>query len=283
MTFVTSSGRLELIDGADSRPTLNMTEAHVRTHHHVADRYWLLTLDAPEIAHSARPGQFVMLTIAHAEENTPVLPRPMAIYETDDKAGTIDIMYGVVGKGTSRLTRVRVGAHITTVGPLGQHFTIDNGTHKGLILGRGIGTCSLTLLASEVTRLGKGVVAVESARSAHALIADGTYRRAGVEELLQVVDSDGTSVPERVHSTLRHALDGDPPQQVFTCGSRRLARLAAELAKTWEADLQVSLEAHMACGLGYCHGCASGTSTAEDESPLICRDGPVFRLHRVYE
>jgi len=42
--------------------------------------------------------------------------------------------------------------------------------------------------------------------------------------------------------------------------------------------VQVSLEAHMACGLGYCHGCATGTRTADEESPLICRDGPVFRL-----
>nr|WP_239081874.1 hypothetical protein [Streptomyces sp. SID9727] len=36
----------------------------------------------------------------------------------------------------------------------------------------------------------------------------------------------------------------------------------------------------MACGLGYCHGCATGTRGGPEESPLICKDGPVFRLDR---
>jgi dihydroorotate dehydrogenase electron transfer subunit len=39
----------------------------------------------------------------------------------------------------------------------------------------------------------------------------------------------------------------------------------------------VSLEAHMACGLGYCHGCSSGAPGLAEEAPLVCRDGPVFR------
>ncbi|MBO0872611.1 MAG: dihydroorotate oxidase electron transfer subunit, partial [Pseudonocardia sp.] len=59
-------------------------------------------------------------------------------------------------------------------------------------------------------------------------------------------------------------------------GSERLARLAAELGGRWRASVQVCLEAHMACGLGYCHGCA--TSTGGGPPRLVCRDGPVFRL-----
>lgn len=280
MSFTTTSGRLEILTPhvtETQRPPARLVEAAVLDHHHVADRYWSLRLDAPEIAESAQPGQFVMLTVARSQEYTPVLPRPMAIYTTDIPTGSIEVMYGVVGSGTTRLTRVPAGATMTTVGPLGRGFRLDPGTRRILLVGRGIGTCSLTSLAYRAARLGVAVTAVDSARSAHALIADETYRRAGVEHLVQVTDSDGTSAPYAVQSALA-AFAGSPPDQIYTCGSQRLTHLCRELGERWGAEVQVSLEAHMACGLGYCHGCATGTQSADEESPLICRDGPVFRI-----
>ena len=36
----------------------------------------------------------------------------------------------------------------------------------------------------------------------------------------------------------------------------------------------------MACGLGFCHGCAAGRPGLPAETPLVCRDGPVFRWAR---
>lgn len=278
MPFITASGRLEILADRQPRPEPCMVEAVVLAHHHVADRYWLLRLRAPEIARVARPGQFVMLTVAHAEESTPVLPRPMAIYTADRDNGSIDVMYGVVGAGTTRLTRIVESAKVTTVGPLGQAFTLAPQTQRILLLGRGIGTCSLTALAFVAAARSVEVIAVDSARSPHALIADEAYRAAGVTRLLQVVDSDGSSAVEAVRDTLLDLCGSAGPEQIYTCGARRFAALAGELADAWSSEVQVSLEAHMACGIGYCHGCASGTQTADDESPLICRDGPVFRL-----
>jgi len=280
VSFTTTSGRLDLLaPDADEvpRPRPRMLEAAVLEHHHVADRYWSLRLNAPQIAQTAEPGQFVMLTVAQAHESAPVLPRPMAIYTTDERSGSIEVMYGVVGAGTTRLTSIPTGATITTVGPLGRGFSVHPDTRHILLVGRGIGTCSLTSLAFRAAELGVEVTAVDSARTAHALIADETYRRAGVERLIQVTDSDGTSAPYAVQSTLS-AIADFRPQQIYTCGSLRLTHLCGALGERWGAEVQVSLEAHMACGLGYCHGCATGTRTADEESPLICRDGPVFRL-----
>jgi dihydroorotate dehydrogenase electron transfer subunit len=53
-------------------------------------------------------------------------------------------------------------------------------------------------------------------------------------------------------------------------------RLATEVARASGASVQVSIEARMACGLGFCHGCATGIVGASEESPLVCVDGPVF-------
>lgn len=274
------AGQLELLPPLQDRAQPLLVRAEVVEHRHVADRYWFLRLHGPRIAASARPGQFVMLTVARNPAEGPVLPRPMAVYATDPAAGTFDIMYGIVGPGTRQLTSFAVTSTILVVGPLGRSFVVNPQTRRVLLVGRGIGTCSLTMLAVEAGRAGIEVTALDSARTAHALVADSAYQDAGVSRLIQVLDSDGTSDPLSVRHILESTLRSDPPQQIFTCGSSRLAELSSDLGGHWGAEVQVSLEAHMACGLGYCHGCASGQRVAAAESPLICTDGPVFRLVR---
>lgn len=270
--------RLQVLDRWPDAPAPQLDHAMVLTNVHVADRYWRLRVLSPRITSIARPGQFVMITVADTGETGPVLPRPMAIYSTIPEAGTFDILYGIVGDGTKALSRRRVGATLTAVGPLGRGFEIAPQTERLLLVGRGIGTCSLTLVAQAAAKRGIEVTALDSARTAHALVADGEYVRVGVQRRFQVYDSDGSSEVSHVRDLLRDAYGDTGPDQVFTCGSQRLTVLADELAGHWDADLQVSLEAHMACGLGYCHGCASGERTPTAETPLICREGPVFRL-----
>lgn len=274
-----TTSQLELLPedpAATGRPLL--VRAEVVDHRHVADRYWFLRLHAPEIARTAQPGQFLMLTIARNPSEDPVLPRPMAIYTADRDLGTVDVMYGVVGAGTRRMTTFGVASTMAVVGPLGRGFDLAPTSTSILLVGRGIGTCSLTMLAFEGRRRGVEVTALDSARTAHALVADSAYQAAEVRRLLQVLDSDGTSDPAAVRSLLERTLGERPPQQIFTCGSSRLAELCLALGDRWGAEVQVSLEAHMACGLGYCHGCASGQRVAAAETPLICKDGPAFRM-----
>ncbi|MEO3850310.1 dihydroorotate oxidase electron transfer subunit [Streptomyces sp. B8F3] len=244
---------------------------HGRGHH-------FLRLEAPSIARTCQAGQFVMLTAARDEDTGPVLPRPMAVYARNPQAGTIDILLGVVGAGTRRLASFRPGERMLVVGPLGRGFRITRGTRRVLLVGRGIGTCSLTTVAQECVGTEVEIVAVASGRSADRVVGADVYRAAGVTRLHEVTDDTGSSEVTRLRDMLTADLDQAPPQQIMTCGSERLTRLCEQLGRRWAADVQVSLEAHMACGLGYCHGCATGTRSGPEESPLICADGPVFRL-----
>ena len=92
-------------------------------------------------------------------------------------------------------------------------------------------------------------------------------------ELTAVSDDLGTSDVAHVRSLVAdRSFD-----LVAVCGSARLTQLALEIGREAGALVQVSLEAHMACGLGYCHGCAAPLSRS-DEGPLVCVDGPVFEL-----
>jgi dihydroorotate dehydrogenase electron transfer subunit len=241
----------------------------------LADRYRLLRLHAPEMA-AAAPGQFTMVTVTRDPSRGPVLPRPMAIYDVDRPTGHADIVYSVGGEGTRLLAGFTAGQRLGVVGPLGRGFDLPE-QGRLLLLGRGIGTCSLTLLARRAGESGLPVTVVVSGRHPGAVIG-GDLLRQTTADVIDVDDVTGTSRPDALWRHLASALDASAPSLVATCGSARLERLALRLARRWAADVQVSVEAHMACGLGYCHGCSTGETGAETEAPLVCRDGPVFRL-----
>lgn len=258
------------------RPKATAGPARILKHHPIGDRYMALSLHAPKIAATAQPGQFLMLTAARLNQKTPALPRPMAIYSLDTDSGVVEVLYGVVGHGTHQLAGFDVGEDMFVVGPLGRCFEVAQDTCSVLLIGRGIGTCSLTTVAQDNARRGIPTVAVTSARDRTSLIGGDFYRQHGARQVYEVTDADGTSTPEALWDTLTQDLDANPPAVIMTCGSDRLTRLCERLAQRWGSSVQVSVEAHMACGLGYCHGCASGARSEGDESPLICNDGPVF-------
>jgi dihydroorotate dehydrogenase electron transfer subunit len=260
----------------DDRPAPVWCHAEVLVNRPLTDRYHHLRLAAPDIAATARAGQFVMLT-AGRDGSGPVLPRPMAIYTRDAAAGVVDVLYAVVGQGTRALAGFGPGEHMVTVGPLGRGFAIHPGTDRVLVVGRGIGTCSLTCVAQDLAHGPVELHAVTSGRDPGSVIGAELFREHGAASVRAVHDADGSSDVAVLRARLCGELDGRPPQQILTCGSERLARLCAELGERWGASVQVSVEAHMACGLGYCHGCSTGGPAGAEESPLVCRDGPVFR------
>ncbi|MCU1615042.1 MAG: pyrDII [Frankiales bacterium] len=252
-------------------------DAPVLGNQYVSDRYWMLRLDAPEIATGVRPGQFVLLTPSQTPGEGPSLPRPMAVYDVDRADGAIDILYGVVGSGTTQLTRFRPGDRMTAVGPLGRPFEPPSDATRLLVVGRGIGICSLTLLARERAERGHAVTVLLSGRHRGAIIGADFCDAVGVHAR-QLCDEDGSSDVESIRRLLVEQYDPAPPDFVATCGSKRLLALCRDLGRRWTCEVQVSVEAHMACGLGYCHGCAAGEVGRDEESPLVCATGPVFRV-----
>ena len=102
----------------------------------------------------------------------------MAVYRWDRAAGSIEIVYRVVGEGTTALTSWRAGEAMTVVGPLGTGFQLRPTSETVLLLGRGIGTCSLTALAVEAAAAGVSVLAVASGRVAQQRAEQGGEQQA---------------------------------------------------------------------------------------------------------
>ncbi|MBX5490149.1 MAG: dihydroorotate oxidase electron transfer subunit [Chloroflexi bacterium] len=261
------------------RPPPRFAAAPITAQYRIAAEHYLLRLRDPQIARGA-PGQFVMIKPTRALEVHPQLPRPMAVYRYLPASEEFEIVYRVVGTGTRVLSERAAGEVAEVMGPVGQPFRLRPGLAGLLVIGRGIGTCSLTAAAERAAAQGARVYAVVSARRREFLVGLDLFARLEAE-VLAVNDADGTSAPARVGAFVAPLVEAGRVQQILVCGSHRLIALAVRLAAPYGVEVQVSLEAHMACGIGYCHGCSHGAVGESEEAPLVCRDGPVFRCLQV--
>ncbi|MBC7441187.1 MAG: dihydroorotate oxidase electron transfer subunit [Ramlibacter sp.] len=263
------------------RPEPVWDDAPVLVHDVVGERYHRLVLATPTIAATALAGQFLMITVPPKDGERILLPRPMAIHRRHPDAGNVEVIYGVAGRGTTALAGVVVGETLLVTGPLGRGFefpewTETEPTRTALMIGRGVGVCAVMGSVEDAARLGVDAVVVVSGRSGSNLIGLADCAELGAE-VITVTDDDGSSRMPALAQRLRARFEAHPPDVILVCGAGVLARLAAELGAEWGVPVQVSLEAHMACGLGYCHGCAAPVATdPEVEGPLVCVDGPVF-------
>jgi dihydroorotate dehydrogenase electron transfer subunit len=270
---------------AVARPQPVWDAAEVLVHEPVGERYRRLVLASATIARTAQAGQFLMVTVPPHSGDTILLPRPMAIHRrrpaAADMPSTVELIYGIVGRGTRALAAVPVGGTLQLTGPLGRGFEFPVGTRSAVLIGRGVGVCGVMGAAEDAAAAGIRTTMVLSGRSPLQLLGRTDCAELGVR-VIEATDDDGSSDLATLGERLRGHFDSatpdrTPPDVVMVCGAGVLARLAAELGAHWGVPVQASLEAHMACGLGYCHGCAAPVRTDPSvEGPLVCADGPVF-------
>ncbi len=224
------------------------------------------------------PGQFIMLSPGPEGEVArydPLLPRPMAIFDSNGEPGRqrIEVLYKVEGRGTRLLSGAEVGDHVRVVGPLGKGFELPApGTHA-IVIGGGTGTASLFGLARAARESGP-VTVILGARRAGLLVAAGDFEKLGVD--LQIVTEDASRgakglVTDALASLLRSA---ESETHVFACGPTAMMRACSTLAQEAGVGCSVALENRMACGFGACLGCA--VPLAAGGFSLVCSQGPVY-------
>lgn len=233
--------------------------------------YFLMHVDAPEIAADGRPGQFCMLKCG----SDSLLRRPLSIHAATP-SGQVAFLYEDKGKGTRRLAKMDVGAELDIIGPLGNGFTIDSKSHNLLLAAGGIGIAPLSFLAARAAGLGKNVTLLTGARHEKALFPDALLP-SGITIIKAVESRDNN------HNLLLGKLtDFLPAQiesadQVFACGPQLMLEAIGNYVdnKAVAKPVQVSLEVRMGCGSGICYGCSIKTRQGMQR---VCREGPVFNI-----
>ena len=137
----------------------------------------------------AIPGQFLMIGAgaeAGVPRRDPLLPRPMAVFRdlgSDPAEGTasnerrFELLYRVVGRGTTLLAETLPGQSISVVGPLGRGFPIEADAGLAILVGGGSGIASLYELARALVEKGivPKAVAGHSLGEFSALVAAGYF------------------------------------------------------------------------------------------------------------
>lgn len=245
-----------------------------------------LTLEVPDWP-GARPGQFLMIgpgAVASVPRRDPLLPRPMAVYRDLGSDGAsalprIEILYHVVGRGTALLAEAESGDSISVVGPLGQGFAIEAGSHPALLVGGGTGIASLYELAVALAAVGRPVTVLLGARTTPDLIGRSDFEALDVERVYATEDGSLGETGRVTEPLARRLSEAPPNTTVFACGPTPMMKACAELAEAHGVRCFVSLENPMACGFGVCLGCAA--PRREGGFSLVCRQGPVFDAREI--
>lgn len=245
-----------------------------------------------------RPGQFVNI-----ELDGLFLRRPISV--CDWKDGVLTLLYKLVGKGTALMATLQPGARLDVLCSLGNGFDIDipaptrpdipvlarpdvpaptrpdiPALARPLLVGGGIGTAPLYLLARRLTERGVSPTVILGFNTASEIIYEKEFKALGLRTLVTTVDgSYGTpgfvtdALPLLASAPSSAADSGY--DYCFACGPMPMLRaLAPKLA----SPAQFSLEERMGCGTGICMGCTCPQLTG---TKRICKDGPVFRLDEI--
>jgi ferredoxin--NADP+ reductase len=235
----------------------------------------LFRIEAPLIAASAKPGQFVMLRVRDGGERIPI-----TIADYDRNAGTLTIVVQQVGATTTRICALEAGDEILDVaGPLGGHIDIAPGGHVCGI-GGGFGCASLLCLMREFTARGDTTTAIVGARTKDLLILVDELRPICTN--VEVCTDDGSAgFKGFVTQRLAQLIAGDGPgrpDHVVAIGPMAMMRAVAQTTREPKVKTLVSMDPLMVDGTGMCGGCRV---TVGGKAQFACVDGPCFDAHEV--
>ena len=227
-----------------------------------------MVIEAPFVAKKALPGQFIIL---RATEDGERIPLTVAGY--DREAGTVTIIFQIVGATTARLNQLNAGDELPDfVGPLGVASKLD-GLKKVCIVGGGVG-CAIALpLAEALHAMGCEVHSVIGFRSRDLVILEDEFRAASTS--LTVMTDDGSYGRQGVVTLpLSKALaSGETYDEVFAIGPLVMMKFVVATTKPYEIKTTVSMNPIMIDGTGMCGGCRL---TVGGETKFACVDGPDF-------
>ena len=240
----------------------------------VALHAYKMTLAAPAIAKGAKPGQFIVVRTIDLSQ--PLLRRPFGIHSV--KVPNMDILYELAGLGTKLLSQKMAGEYLDVIGPLGNGFDLQ--AARPVLISGGLGVAPLVFLAEKLKRQ-KPIVLLGARTKTH-ILCDKEFKALGCD--VKIATDDGSKGYKGFISdllmTYLPSQEGDLKlmTNIYACGPNPMLKAIAGIASQRNIPAQVSLEEHMACGIGACLGCVVNTTRGQKRA---CKDGPVFDAREI--
>ncbi len=217
------------------------------------------------------PGQFYMLRSTKSEV---FLSRPISIYKTKEKDSVqyVEFLIMLKGQGTKELCSLKPGDSVDVLGPQGNTFIKPADSEKTAIIGGGIGIAPVAGFASTLK---------PKSYDFYASFRSGSYGLEIIKAKKLIITTDDGS--EGIRGILPVAFNADVIKKekytcVYACGPTPMLRYIQAVCKECGIKAYLSMEAHMACGMGACLGC---TITTVEGNKRCCVDGPVFESEKL--
>jgi dihydroorotate dehydrogenase electron transfer subunit len=232
----------------------------------------IITLDCPEIASVAKPGNFVNVKVS--ETTQPLLRRPFSIHDCDGRH--LDIMVKSVGCGTALFCNAAENSAVSVLGPLGNSFRTDGSLpDTAVLVSGGIGSAPMLFLEKILASRGVAIVNLVGGRRSQDLLSEN------LSNCMHATDDGSEGFRGTVVDLLSSELPGLKTRgalKVFACGPTPMLKALAGFCRENALPCELSLESVMGCGIGICYGCSVNIVKPDGStgSILLCREGPVI-------
>lgn len=240
----------------------------------------LMKVEAPRLARSAKPGQFLIVRAGELGERI-----PLTVCDFDADAGTVTIVIQIVGASSRKICHLEPGDSFADVaGPLGrpsEFMNVEKGQLRGkrfLFIAGGLGAAPVYPQAKYLHEAGAAVDVVLGARSAEMIILDEELGR--VSDNLYICTDDGTRGEKGMVTSLLDSLmeRGEKYDAAVCIGPMIMMKFVTLAAKRYALPLTVSLNTLMVDGTGMCGACRV---TIGGKTRFACVDGPEFDAYLV--
>ena len=232
-----------------------------------------LVIEAPLVAKKAQPGQFIIVRPFEDSERI-----PLTIADYDREAGTVTIIFQIVGGTTMELNQLEAGESVHDfVGPLGRASELE-GLKKVAVVGGGVGCAIAYPTAKRLHELGAQVHSIVGFRSKDLVILEQEFET--VSDHMAKMSDDGSWGEKGLVTNALEALiqAGNQYDEVIAIGPLIMMKFVCKLTEKYGIKTTVSMNPIMIDGTGMCGGCRL---TVGGETKFACVDGPDFDGHQV--
>lgn len=232
-----------------------------------SEKVFCLEVEAPLIARSCRPGNFIIVRVDNHSERV-----PYTIAKSDPVKGTLTMVIQEVGRSSTKLCQLNEGDEIVDiVGPLGTPSHIEN---YGTIIcaGGGIGIAAILPILTALKQAGNRVISVLAGRTKELVIMVDDVKEYSDEVI--IMTDDGSYGEKGVITVgVEKVIQREHVDKVLAIGPPIMMKFTSLLAKKYGIPNDVSLNTIMVDGTGMCGACRL---TIGGKTRFVCIDGPEF-------
>lgn len=247
----------------------------------LTENIYLMDIEAPRVAKSTNPGQFIIVKTDEKGERI-----PLTICDYDKEAGTITIVFQVVGASTEEMAKYNEGDYFEDfVGPLGRASELveedleDLKKKNILFVAGGVGTAPVYPQVKWLASKGVKADVIVGARNKDIAILQEEMKKVAGNYYLAT--DDGSSgykglVTDKIKDLVEK--EGKKYDLVVAIGPMIMMKFVSLLTKELGIPTIVSMNPIMVDGTGMCGACRVMVG---DEVKFACVDGPEFDGHLI--